>query len=65
MASTTAKTLATAPRSAEVTLATGAHTSAVTVSIAVREIGLTITTAFVISTDRVFNSRFSDRFKKT
>lgn len=65
MATTGTQTLALSPRKHEVTLATVATTGAQTLATVASTVSLTLASLFVISTDRVFNSRFSDRFKKT
>lgn len=66
MASNGTQTLALAPRKHDLTLATVATTGLQTMALSARSASIALATLFTVtSTGRVFNSRFSDRFKKT
>ena len=65
MASTGTQTLALHPREHDLTLATVATTGTQTLATTATTVALTINTLFVSAAARYFNSRFSDRFKKS
>ena len=65
MASTGSQTLAIQARVHEATLATVATTGTQTLATVAPTVEMTIATLFLIVSDRIFNSRFSDRFKKS
>jgi hypothetical protein len=65
VASTGTQTLAIQARVHEATLATVATTGTQTLATTATTVALTINTLFVSAAARYFNSRFSDRFKKS